>query len=73
MKHVFLLIGVALSTLSVSAQSRALKKALAESPQAYALFNGEGEPVSWAEFVEDAAQADVVCFGDGSCAFHSTP
>jgi uncharacterized iron-regulated protein len=64
MKHVFLLIGVALSTLSVSAQSRALKKALAESPQAYALFNGEGEPVSWAEFVEDAAQADVVCFGE---------
>ena len=64
MKHVFLFFGVALSTLSVSAQSRALKKALAESPQAYALFNGEGEPVSWAEFVEDAAQADVVCFGE---------
>ena len=45
-------------------QERALNKALADSPRAYALFSADGEPVAWPEFVEEASQADVVLFGE---------
>ena len=53
-----------MSTATLCAQSRALNKAMADSPKAYALFDNEGEPVSWAAIVEQAAKADVVLFGE---------
>ncbi|MGB2423812.1 MAG: ChaN family lipoprotein, partial [Flavobacteriales bacterium] len=45
-------------------QERALNKALADSPRAYALFSADGEPVAWTDFVVEASQADVVFFGE---------
>jgi uncharacterized iron-regulated protein len=43
---------------------KAVRKALAESPVAYALFNANGDPLSWPEVVAQASQADVVFFGE---------
>lgn len=50
-------------THEVQAQ-KAVRKALAESPTAYALFNADGEPMSWPEVVSQASRADVVFFGE---------
>jgi uncharacterized iron-regulated protein len=61
--YAFLLSFLVLSGSAV-AQERALNKALADSPRAYALFTSEGEPVAWPELVEAASKADVVLFGE---------
>ena len=64
MKHAVLLAFAALSTVTMCAQSRALNKALAASPKAYALFDSTGAPISWADVVASAREADVVLFGE---------
>ena len=51
------------------AQARALSKALADSPRAYALFDDAGKPVAWPDLVEAAREADVVLFGE----YHDDP
>ena len=51
------------------AQARALSKALANSPRAYALFDKVGKPVAWPDLVEAAREADVVLFGE----YHDDP
>ena len=51
------------------AQARALSKALADSPRAYALFDDVGKPVAWPDLVEAARNADVVLFGE----YHDDP
>ena len=46
------------------AQDRTQRKAIQDSPLAYALFNAEGEPQSWGQIMDAVATADVVCFGE---------
>lgn len=64
MKHVAILSIFASLTFTSAAQSRALDKALSDSPRAYALFDDEGKPISWDNFVSQALNADVVFFGE---------
>ena len=52
-----------------ASQARALSKALADSPRAYALFDDAGKPVAWPDLVEAAREADVVLFGE----YHDDP
>jgi uncharacterized iron-regulated protein len=64
MKCSLLTLSLFCTAVTLSAQSTALDKALDNSPRVYALFDSEGEPQSWVDFVEAAAKADVVCFGE---------
>ena len=50
--------------LNSFAQERAVNKALANSPKAYALFGENGKPAAWMDFVEEAMTSDVVLFGE---------
>ena len=45
------------------AQARALSKALADSPRAYALFDDAGKPVAWPELVKSAQRPMWCCLG----------
>ena len=61
----FLLVALTLPFLPTGfGQERAVNKALADSPKAYALFGPDGRPLAWPEVVAQAADADVVCFGE---------
>ena len=51
------------------AQARALSKAMADSPRAYALFDDAGKPVAWPDLLEAVREADVVLFGE----YHDDP
>ena len=55
--------------LSFIGQNRAVNKAMAKSPKAYALFDEQGKPAAWSDFVEEAKGADVVLFGE----YHDDP
>ena len=55
--------------MSFLGQERAVNKALSKSPKAYALFDEEGKPAAWSDFVEEALDADVVLFGE----YHDDP
>ena len=50
-------------------QDRAVNKALSQSPKAYALFDEQGKPATWSDFVDEAMDADVVLFGE----YHDDP
>ena len=65
----FLSICAFLFALDGVAQTRALSKALDDSPRAYALFDDAGKPVAWPDLVEAAREADVVLFGE----YHDDP
>lgn len=52
------------SSLHSLAQDRMQRKAIQDSPTAYALFNAEGEPQSWGQIMDAVATTDVVCFGE---------
>lgn len=64
MKCSLLTLSLFCTAVTLSAQSKALDNALEDSPRVYALFDSEGKPQSWVDFVEVAAKADVVCFGE---------
>ena len=68
MKYI-LFICALLFALDGVAQARALSKALANSPRAYALFDKVGKPVAWPDLVKAAREADVVLFGE----YHDEP
>ena len=55
--------------LSFLGQDRAVNKALSQSPKAYALFDEQGKPAAWSDFVDEAMDADVVLFGE----YHDDP
>ena len=40
--------------MSFLGQGRAVNKALSKSPKAYALFDEEGKPAAWSDFVKEA-------------------
>lgn len=64
MKHLLFCIAFASTCVAATAQDRALNKALADSPRAYALFDAKGIPVSWSDLVSQSLEADVVFFGE---------
>lgn len=69
MKPSLLLCFLTLLSSAGFGQNRAINKALADSPRAYALFDAVGKPAQWNTLVEAAANADVVLFGE----YHDDP
>lgn len=64
MNKLFLFLLAGLICLPGSSQSRALNKALSQSPKAYALYSADGTPIPWSEAVERSMMSDVVLFGE---------
>ena len=58
-----------LISIQGTGQERAIQKALADAPRAYALFDIDGKPVPWTDLVEAAMESEVVLFGE----YHDDP
>ena len=65
MKHPALFLLLSILSVGVGwSQTKAQTKSMRDNPAAYALYQGDGTPSTWADLVAEVLEADVVCFGE---------